>query len=68
MPLIARVKAAKKLEQNPALTAGGFDVQKQEKAVREIASTMGFSWDCGRMGLRAAGAAGSRVCGSGRGL
>ena len=49
VPLIARVKAAKKLEQNPALTAGGFDVQKQEKAVREIASTMGFSWDCGRM-------------------
>ena len=49
VPLIARVKAAKKLEQNPALTAGGFAVQKQEKAVREIASTMGFSWDCGRM-------------------
>ena len=49
VPLIARVKAAKELEQNPALTAGGFDVQKQEKAVREIASTMGFSWDCGRM-------------------
>jgi len=53
LPLVSEIKASVAAGNgpapHPALTAGGFAVEAQEAACREIATAMGFDWERGRL-------------------